>query len=215
MARTLDLADQAVRDDLRIYLERLLRAGRDEVRLVAREAVLAVFGCTQAPETLTDPVPVVLVLRSFTLARPVDEPIDLVVPARALLDRLARMGIVGLRLELPEAEITAAWAGVLPPVSGWRAVAAIDAASLAAVAAEGMRRIAEALPDSPGDAVVRRVRREVWGAEMAPGLPAAAAFAVEAMGFLGGDGPARLSETSTWRRIATSLGEVVVRAPLG
>ncbi|MCB1274139.1 MAG: hypothetical protein KDB25_07075 [Leucobacter sp.] len=211
MPRTLDLADHATRDDLRIYLERLLRAGRDEARLIVRDSLLAVFGCTQAPEDLMDTAPVVLVLRSFALSRPVDQPLDLVVPARALLDRLARMGIVGLRLDLPDAEVTAAWAGVLPPAGEWRAEGVIDAASLRGVAEEGMRRITETLPDSPGDPVVRRVRRAVWGTEIAPGLPAAVAFAAESMGFLGSDEPVRLTGTRTWRRLATPRGEVLVR----
>lgn len=247
MPTTLELADHATRDDLRTYLERLARVGRPEARLVARGAVLGVFGCTQAPEGLMDPVPVVLVLRSFALAAAsVDDvaearddaaPVDVVVPVRALLDRIARMGVLGRSLDVPDAEVTAAWAGVLPPVGGWRPVGALDADSLAAVAAEGMARIAEALPDSPGDAVVRRVRQSVWGAEIAPGLPAAAAFAAEAMGFLGagrgtaprerGDElaaagedpgsrpPVRMSATLTWRRLATEHGDVLVRMVLG
>ena len=217
MSRTLELADHATRDDLKIYLERLARAGQEEVRLVVRGAVLAVFGCTQAPMGILDAVPVVLVLRSFALASPVDEPLDLVVTGRSLLDRLARLGVLGRRLELPEVEVTAAWAGVLPPVAGWQPVGAIDAASLAAVAEQGMRRIADALPESPGDAVVRKVRGEVWGSEIAPGLPAAAAFAAEAMGFLGsGSGTVfRLSSTLTWQRLAGDRGEVLVRTLLG
>lgn len=222
MPLTLSLADHATRDDLRIYLERLLRVGRPDARLVVRGTVLAVFGCTQAPDTLTDDAATVLVLRSFSLsAPPVSEP-DTVVSARALLDRLARMGLLGLDLELPDATTTAAWAGVLPPGGGWEPVGTIDAVSLAGVAEQGIMRIADTLPDSPGDAVVQQVRRTVWGAEIAPGVPAAAAFAAEAMGFLGAgsaaqDRPAavRLSTSRTWRRLSTDRGEVLVRSVLG
>ena len=221
MPFTLGLADHASRDDLRIYLERLSRVGRSEVRLVSRGPVLAVFGCTQAPEGIMDQVPVVLVLRSFTLARDPEQPIDLVVTGRALLDRRARMGIVSLRLETPENEVTAAWAGILPPAGGWSPLGAVDGASLARVAEAGMRRIADALPDAPGEALVGRVRREVWGSEIAPGIPAAAAFAAEAMGFLrspdpgGAEAPVRLSATLTWRRLATPRGDVLIRTLLG
>lgn len=222
MPLTLSLADHATRDDLRIYLERLLRVGRPDARLVVRGAVLAVFGCTQAPDTLTDDAATVLVLRSFSLSAPPATAPDTVVSARALLDRLARMGLLGLELELPDATTTAAWAGVLPPGGGWEPVGTIDAASLAAVAEQGITRIADTLPDSPGDAVVQQVRRAVWGAEIAPGVPAAAAFAAEAMGFLG-SGPAtqdrpaavRLSASRTWRRLSTDRGEVLVRSVLG
>ncbi|CAG7615008.1 hypothetical protein ACFPZL_09775 [Leucobacter soli] len=248
MSDVLLLADHATRDDLRVYLERLSRTGLPDVRLVSRGDVLAVFGCTQAPEGLLDQVPVVLVLRSFALAAD-SAPggargIDRVVPARGLLDRLARLGLVGLTLELPDVESNAAWAGVLPPAGGWQDAGAVDAASLARVAEEGIRRTAEALPDSPGEAVVRRVRTGVWGAEIAPGLPAAVAFAAEAMGFLpavddagdaagedaaAGSSPTgsasagsassapvmRLSTTLTWRRLANERGEVLVRTLLG
>lgn len=211
----LALEDHAGRDDLRTYLERLAAAGLPDVRLVTRGAVLAVFGCTQAPEGLSDPTPAVLVMRSFALAGEPAEPVDAVLPARALLDRLARMGLLGLALELPEAEVTAAWAGVLPPAGGWEPRGLIDGASLSRVAEEGAGRIADALPEAPGEAVVRRVRASVWGAEIAPGIPAAAAFAAEAMGFLAGAPTVRMSATRTWRRLSAAHGEVLIRSPLG
>ncbi|MBO1902884.1 hypothetical protein J4H92_13110 [Leucobacter weissii] len=215
MTTTLSLSGHASREDLRVYLERLLRAGRAEARLVTRGTVLAVFGCTQAPASLLDRLPVVLVLRSFELAARPDEDVDAVMPARSLLDRIARLGVIGLELELPEVSTTAAWAGVLPPLGGWNPVGRLDAASLEAVAREGMERIAAALPESPGEAVVRTVRERVWGQEIAPGLPAAAAFAAESMGFLGGVPPLRLSRSRSWTRLASERGDVLVRLSMG
>lgn len=215
MAATLPLADAATRDDLRIFLERLVRVGQEEVRLLTRGTTLAVYGCTQAPRGITDPVPVVLVMRAFELSEVVPEPVDTTVQARALLDRIARLGFVGRTLELPEVTALAAWSGVLPPVSGWEPAGAIDAASLARVASEGITRVADALPDSPGDAVVQQVRAAVWGSEVAPGIPAAAAFACEALGFLREDEPVRLSKSVTWTRLSTSRGHVIVRSLLG
>ena len=214
MPATLLLADPATRDDLRVYLERLLRAGQPDVRLVSRGAALGVYGCTQAPRGITDRVPVVLVLRACALAEP-PEPVDATVSARALLDRIARLGIAGRALELPEGGAMAAWAGVLPPVSGWAPAGSVDAPSLAAVAAEGIARVAAALPADPGEAVVHRVRSAVWGAEVAPGIPAAAAFAAEAMGFLRDERALRVSRSLTWTRLAAARGSVLVRALLG
>jgi hypothetical protein len=185
------LADVATRDDLRIFLERLLRAGQAEVRLVTRGSVLAVYGCTQMPRGITDPVPVVLVMRAFALAEEPEEAVDVTVQARAILDRIARLGIVGRSIDLPDVTAMAAWAGVLPPTSGWQVLGAVDPESLARVAAEGIGRVAALLPADPGDAVVQRVRASVWGTEIAPGLPAAVAFAAEALGFLGDDEPAQ------------------------
>ncbi|WP_053383742.1 hypothetical protein [Leucobacter celer] len=215
MTATLSLADHATRDDLRIFLERLQRAGQEDVRLTTRGAVLAVYGCTQAPRGITDAVPVVLVMRAFELAAAPAEAVDETVPGRALLDRIARLGIVGLALEAPEVTSLAAWAGVLPPVTGWSAAGVVDAASLATVASEGIERVASLLPEDPGDAVVQRVRASVWGAEIAPGLPAAAAFAAEAMGLLSDEDPVRVSRSLTWTRLTTARGHVLVRSLLG
>ncbi len=215
MGATLQLADHATRDDLRIFLERLQRAGQDEVRLVTRGAVLAVYGCTQAPRGITDTVPVVLAMRGFALAEPAAEDLDETVQGRALLDRIARLGIIGLALEMPDVTAMAAWAGVLPPVSGWSAAGALDTASLGEVAREGISRVAAALPEDPGEAVVHKVRASVWGAEIAPGIPAAAAFAAEALGFLDAAEPVRVSRSLTWTRLSTPRGHVLVRSLLG
>ncbi len=213
MAATLLLADAATRDDLRIFLERLLKAGREEVRLVARGDTLAVFGCTQAPRGMTDAVPVVLVMRAFELEVSVASAaaVDVTVAGRALLDRIARLGISGRSLDLPDVTVMAAWAGVLPPVSSWQPVGVIDVTSLAEVAAEGMARVASLLPESPGEAVVHQLRSVVWGAEIAPGVPAAAAFAAEAMGFLRGEDHVRLSRSHSWLKLSVARGHVLVR----
>ncbi|MBL3700128.1 hypothetical protein [Leucobacter luti] len=215
MAATLLLADHATRDDLRIFLERLQKVGQAEVRLVTRGATLAVYGCTQAPRGITDTVPVVLVMRGFALAEPPAADLDETVLGRALLDRIARLGIVGLALDMPDVPAMAAWAGVLPPVTGWTRIGTVDAGSLATVAAEGISRVAELLPADPGEAVVHKVRASVWGAEIAPGIPAAAAFAAETMGFLREDDPVQLSRSLTWTRLSAARGHVVVRSLLG
>ncbi|QBE49942.1 hypothetical protein [Leucobacter triazinivorans] len=215
MTATVSLADHATRDDLRIFLERLQRAGQEDVRLVTRGAVLAVYGCTQAPRGITDTSPVVLVMRAFALGvAPVDA-VDETVPSRSLLDRIARLGIVGLALDIPDTSGLAAWAGVLPPVSGWTAAGRIDARSLATVAAEGIERVSAALPENPGEAVVQRVRASVWGAEIAPGVPAAAAFAAETMGLLRDEDPVSVARSLTWTRLSTARGHVLVRSLLG
>lgn len=214
MAATLAFSDHATRDDLRVFLERLQRAGKPEVRMVTHGATLAVYGCTQAPLGITDTVPVVLVMRAFALASEPETPVDATVQGRAMLDRIARLGIIGLSLEMPDVPAMAAWAGVLPPVSGWTPAGAIDAASLTKVAEDGISRVAELLPQDPGEAVVHKVRASVWGAEIAPSVPAAAAFAAETMGFVAQQ-PVRVSKSLTWTRLTTERGHVVVRALLG
>ncbi|WP_449277196.1 hypothetical protein [Leucobacter sp. GX24907] len=214
MNAQISLADTATRDDLRIFLDRLLRVGQAEVRMVSRGSALAVFGCTQMPSGITDQVPVVLVMRAFELRSASAEPLDETVQARALLDRIARLGVVGLDLDVPDMTAMAAWAGVLPPVGGWEPAGAIDADSLRSVATEGIDRVAAALPDSPGEAVVRQVRSAVWGAEIAPGIPAAVAFAAESLGLIA-ERPLRVSRSLTWVRLTSERGHVLVRSLLG
>ncbi len=217
MTTQFQLIDHPTRDDLRVFLERLQRSAQPEVRMLVRDGVLAVFGCTQAPAGLLDPMPVVLVMRAFGVgevttdqtAAPAE--IDVTVSGRALLDRLAHMGPLGLRLELPEMTTAVAWAGVLPPLSGWEPRGVIDAASLRTVAEQGMAQVAETVPTDAGEAVVRQVRQAVWGAEVAPGVPAAAAFAAEVLGFLREETTAQLARTLTWTRLSTSRGHVLVR----
>lgn len=209
------LADPSTREDLKIFLERLHRSARPEVRIVTRDGALAVYGCTQAPAGLLDATPVVLVMRAFRLAE--DEPsavspdIDCLVEGRAILDRIARLGFAGRTIELPPNQVTAAWAGVLPPVAGWQPVGAVDGASLAEVARDGIERVAQALPQDPGEALVTKVRASVWGTEIAPGIPAAAAFALEAAGFLAGEHAARLYSSAAWTRLSTDRGHALVR----
>ncbi|KTR86608.1 hypothetical protein [Leucobacter chromiiresistens] len=215
MPVTLELSDAATRDDLRVFLERLLRAGQPDVRMVSRGRALAVYGCVQAPRGITDSVPVVLVMRAFGLAEDPGAPVDATVPGRALLDRIARLGFSGRRLDLPDASALAAWAGVLPPTSGWMPQGALDGPSLGSVAAEGIERVAALLPADPGEAVVHRVRASVWGLEMAPGIPAAAAFAAEAMGFLKDAPTVEVARSLTWVRLRTPRGHVLVRSLLG
>lgn len=154
----------------------------------SRGSALAVYGCTQKADGLLDDTTVVLVMRAFQLADIGDgatdvAPIDVTVEVRALSDRLARMSGADVDLAIPDVTVAAAWAGVLPPISGWEPRGKIDAASLATVAAEGMARVAAAVPTDVGDPIVKQVRREVWGTEVAPGIPASAAFAAEGMGF--------------------------------
>lgn len=211
MSMKLAIADHATRDDLRIFLERLQKAGESEVRIVTRDAVLAVYGCTQAPTTLLDSSPVVLVMRAFALKEAPESVVDVVVQGRALLDRIAHMGMLGLSLDVPDVTAMAAWTGVLPPTAGWEPMCVVDAQSLATVAEQGIERVNTALPESPGEAVVQQVRRSVWGAEIAPGLPAAAAFAAETMGFLRDETTLRVVKSRTWTRMSGSRGHVLIR----
>lgn len=215
MSSLLRFVDADSRSDLQTLLERLAQVGQPEVRLVSRGATLAVFGCTQAPVGLTDRTSVVLVMRGFELVEQPNQGIDVTVQVRALLDRLARVGRADESLDVPEVVVAAAWAGVLPPIGGWKAEGMVDAQSLVNVAQQGAARVAELLPDQPGDALVRTVRGQVWGVEVLPGVPAGAAFAADALGFLRDETYASLATSHTWVKLSTGRGQVLVRSRLG
>ena len=213
MSESVALADIATRDDLRIFLERLHCAGREEVRLVSHGAVLAVYGCVQAPETLLDRVHTVVVMRGVQLAEAPAHPIDVTTQGQALRDRIARMEREGesLMLPMPDTRLNAAWAGVLPPMSDWQPQGVVSTHSLESVARDGIARVAAQLPDQPGEAIVRSVRERVWGLDIAPGVPAIMAFAAEVMGFLRDEQTAKLARSHTWLRLTTGRGHVLVR----
>ncbi|MEB4616613.1 hypothetical protein [Leucobacter sp. M11] len=211
MANNVILGDAASLEDLRVFLERAERFGDGAVRVIANAGVLAVYTATQTPVGILDDTATVLGLRTFALAEGSVEA-DTVVTPRSLLDRIARLDPSQPVLPLPEVTTTAAWAGVLPPRGGWAPTGAIDAASLASVAEAGITRVAEALPTDPGEALVTKVRRSVWGAEIAPGVPASAAFAAQSLGFLGGEEPSLpWYRSGAWTRITTSRGHVLFR----
>lgn len=209
--KQIQLSDRSTREDLRSFLQRLAKMGEPEVRLQSRGSALAVYGCTQKPIGILDDTPVVLVMRALALGEQPEETIDTVVEVRALIDRLARMSGHDVILALPDTTVTAAWAGMLPPHTGWEARGVLDAKSLAAVAEEGMARVAAQVPTDAGDPVVQKVRRAVWGTEIAPNIPAATAFAAEGLGFLKGTDHLTIAENSSWMRLSGPNGHVLLR----
>jgi hypothetical protein len=74
--------------------------------------------------------------------------------------------------------------------------------------------VAEALPDQAGEALVRRVRSEVWGRPL-PDLehvPAGAAFAAHSLGFLADPNEqVPVYETGPWTRLSAERGHVLVK----
>ena len=77
--------------------------------------------------------------------------------------------------------------------------------------------VAAAVPENPGQALVDRVRTEVWGRPITghDHLPAGAAFATESLGFLGDDAGAdeQLQQfaSGAWLRLTSRLGHVLVK----
>lgn len=203
--------DHTVRD-LTQLMQRLVRVESAEVRLRGEGSRLSVFASTQSPGGLGDTKALVLVHRGVRLSEPLSEPLDVVVETRAVLDRLARLTAPPLILPVPPVNLTAVWAGMLPPRAGWEPYGVLDAKSLRDVAIAGAVRVAEALPENPGQPLVDQARGAVWSLEIAPGVPAAAAFAIDALGFLRGQDHIVMARSRNWLRLVSEHGEVFVRA---
>lgn len=210
MPQRLLFPDPEAAADAGTFASRATRLGDGSVRLRAENGVLVMTSAPLAPRGLLDATPTVLGMRVL----PVDPELvcDLVVPADALvLDPGDPQAVV-----LPETGLAPAWAGVSPPRGGWIEAGSVAASVIAARAQWGIASVAEAMPQDPGEDVVRAVRAEVWGQpdEALDGLPLGAAFAAFALGFIGGDEQAVRRESGPWSRLSLARGHVIVRGPM-
>jgi hypothetical protein len=215
MDRFLLLPDETALADLRTYLGRADRIDRASVRLIAGGGVLAVYTAVLHPGGLLDETPTVLGLRTVRISA--DQQLDAVVPIASFVSRLdaATPGEDGTyRVGVPAEVATVTWAGVAPPRAGWQAVDSTVAGSLEDVAKAGIVEVAELLPADAGEAIVRRVRAEVWGRPIpsVEHVPAGAAFAAHSLGFLGeAEEQIPVYETGPWTRLSSARGHVLVK----
>jgi hypothetical protein len=217
MSQSFSLADSLSLGDLQVYLSRAARVEDGSVRLISAAGVLAVYTAILYPRGLLDSSPTVLGLRTFALSQEVD--LDVVVPVRSLLDRVARLAAqvvdpgASVQVTVPLQVSTVTWAGISPPRGGWQPQGETDAAPLEDAARAGIDEVAASIPAGTGEQLVHRVRSEVWGRPV-DGLefvPRGAAFAAFTLGFLSADEPVMVFETGPWTRLSTSRGHVLVR----
>ncbi len=202
------------------------------IRLHADGTTLALTVCVLTGSGLTG-AGTILGMRALTLADPAH--VDAVVALDAVADRLARMrgrragdaapgaaagaGAAGRPgtgtvLSVPPAELGVPWAGVAPPRSGWVAVGRMDADSVVSTAHAGIAEVSQGVPAGSGAQAVADLRRRVWGrpADDLGGLPAGAAFAAYALGFVRGGAPVvDVYVHGRWVRLSTSGGHVLAR----
>lgn len=217
MNQSFSLTDSLSLGDLQVYLSRAARVEDGAVRLMSAAGVLAVYTAILYPRGLLDSSPTVLGLRTFALAEQIE--LDVVVPLRSLLDRIARLQTstvdpdAPIVVNMPLQVSTVTWAGISPPQGGWQPHGETDAARLESAARAGIDEVADAIPTGTGEQLVQRVRSEVWGqpVEGVEFVPAGAAFAAMSLGFLSPEEPVRLFETGLWTRLSTSRGHVLVR----
>lgn len=210
MSQRLIFPDAHAASDALTFAGRTRQLGDGAVRLRAADGVLVMTSAPLAPRGLFDATPTVLGMRML----PVDPDLvcDIVVDAQSLAGATGEATAV----ELPDVAVSAPWTGVTPPRSGWDEVAGIRASVLASRAQWGIASVAEAMPQNPGEDVVRSIRASVWGApdDALGGLPLGTAFAAFALGFIAGDEEARVRTAGPWTRLTLERGHVIVRGPV-
>jgi hypothetical protein len=218
MTSSFTLVDSFALGDLHVFLGRATRVDEGSVRLIGGAGVLAVYVSVLHPAGLLDQSPTVLGLRTFALAS--KDTFDAVVPVRSLLGRVASAVEAStesprepVTVSLPMAVTTVTWAAITPPRGGWVVIDSVASEVLKEAAREGIEEVARAVPAAVGEAIVHKVRTEVWGRPLDdPGyLPAGAGFAAVSLGFLADDDSAEVYESGSWTRVTTKDGHVLVK----
>lgn len=203
---TLHFEDQRSADDFATFVRRALRVAPDgALRLQTSGTVLASWVEVLPGRSLTH-TGLTLGLRVQRLTQPAD--LDIAVALVAVRDRLAR-GVETVFF-VPPQQVSAPWLGISAPRSGWEPAATIAVARLQEIAREGIAEVAAGTPVVAGAAAVANLRERVWGRVPEEGMPAGAAFAADALGFLVGD-EASWHRCGRWGRLSTPAGFVLTR----
>ena len=211
MKKKFTLSSVEARKDLATFLQRAARVGHESARLVANSGYLQVYVGILFPRGILDTTPTVLGLRVFSVAA--EDNFDAVVPIMSLLSRVESSLAGGHQeLELPSEAISLAWAAITPPRRGWRRRRGIASEVLSNSSALGVARVTQALPENIGEAILQKVRAEVWGTPLEENsrIPAGAAFATDALGFLS-ERMLQVHTVGNWVRLSSKSGYVLVR----
>ncbi len=197
--------------DLVSYLNRARRVHDGAARLIAEDTYLQVYVGVFFPRGLLDSTPTVLGLRVVEMTEPAT--FDLVVPLEALVSRLERSANEeGGALRLPSPSPSLQWAAITPPREGWRRRLGVSGELLRQAAEEGVALVKKTLPDGAGEAIVQKVRSDVWGQDIPgkKGLPWGAGFAADALGFAS-DRSLGVHTLDNWVRLTSKHGYVLVK----
>ncbi|MFJ6534622.1 hypothetical protein ACIQH5_00205 [Paenarthrobacter sp. NPDC091711] len=214
LTQSFRFADPRDLADLRTFVTRAKSIDDGAIRLQASGNVLAAYVCVLRPRILGESTPTILGLRTMALAQPAQA--DVTVTLASVLDRLARSGAEDVELPIPPSTVSESWAGVGAPRNGWETQGTVPDSVLKSAAESGIAEVAGAVPALAGAPVVNTARAAVWGREL-PGLdelPAGAAFAAFALGFLG-DAEQRVFRNGRWFRLSGPRGHVLVRTGAG
>ncbi|MER8185374.1 hypothetical protein [Kitasatospora sp. NPDC094015] len=212
----LRLADTGEAADLGAFLARLLRFDRAAaVRLQAVPGtgaagpggVLAVFGRLPLGGSGA------LAIRTARLAG-LDGPLDTTVSAGQLLESVDQEAGA---FDVPAPVTGPAWAGLLPPRTGWQPVGAPSAyqvyPELMAAVGEFKER-SERIPEHHRTrAALDALADEIWSRPLpaAPEVPLRAVHAAYVIGFLKPAVPLTVHRAGSWLRLSAPAGSVAVR----
>jgi hypothetical protein len=206
----LHLADAEVLADLATLVGRARAADEDgAVRLSAHGTTLAAYvGVLPGRGLMAQGA--VVGLRTMPLARPSD--VDVTVALAAVADRLARPS-TGAALALPPVTVSAAWAAMAPPRSGWERVGSVPAEEVWEAAREGIAAVAEGTPGAAGGHAVAALRERVWAepTTTVPPFARGGAFAAYALGFAPAGSRVEVLAHGRWTRLSAAGGHVLVR----
>lgn len=211
MATTFALKSPEARLDAVQFLERAARVNNGSARLIADGDHLQVYVGMLVPRGLLDQTPTVLGLRVFSLGTP--QTFDVVVPIESLVHRLRVSQEENAEETRVPAEVASlSWSSITPPREGWRRRVGVSAEALRLAAEYGVAKVAEVVPDTIGESVLQKVRSEVWGRIIPTHkrIPAGAAFAADALGFLS-DKPLAVHSLDNWVRLSAKSGYVLVK----
>ena len=206
----LRFADDETLADLGTLVSRARSADPDgAIRLQAHGRTLAAYvGVLPGSGLMAQGA--VIGLRTMPLAEPSE--LDVTVALAAVTDRLARRGRDGT-LAVPPVTVSAAWAAVAPPRSGWERVGSVPADQLGRIARDGIEQIAQGTPAAAGGPAVQALRQRVWGAltPTDPPFPAGGAFAAYVLGFAPSGTDVTVLANGRWTRLSAAGGHVLVR----
>ncbi|MCX5210437.1 hypothetical protein OG689_14245 [Kitasatospora sp. NBC_00240] len=228
------LADAGEAADLAAFLVRLLRFDRAAaVRLQvvgrfggaggSRGGAGAEGGGEAAPEGAAGVLAVfgrlplgssgAIAVRTARLAGP-DAPVDRTVSAGRLLDDVDESADT---VTLPAPVTGPAWAGLLPPRTGWRLLAeppAVEVVPELMAAVREFKERSEAVPEHHRTrAVLDGLADEIWSRPLSavPELPLRAAHASYVIGFLKPDARLTVHRAGSWLRLSAPAGSIAVR----
>lgn len=242
MPAMLNLDHARVRSDLATFLGRAGRIEDAGLRLQEVPGGVACWVPVLRPAGLLADSPLVIGVRGISARIEstdsddyVGDRVDIVVPLRGMLDRLARdpaSDEEAVRMLLPTERPRESWTGVTPPLSGWRQTATLSSDILIRVAEDGIEEVGERVGGGLGQILAEEIRTNTWTRPL-PELaqqplwqqdqqgelqqqtsslpPAGAAFAAHALGFLKSGGTGHVSEATGWWRIAFPAGQVLIR----